>query len=570
MVLSNAVRHRSGGGGGGGSAPNSPSPNGGKNGVAISIKSSDSNISSSSSGNGKIHGQRFTTASRTLRGANNSNRNLFVLGGLLLVLAICILGMWSTTSSTDYTSTKSQIKTTVHPRPKQSKVDRYTKRAITDKLNVVELKNKQKRPRQRPRQGTGVYRKEKEELFPIPNVNEKSSERVINKRHMYKEEETAVKHEPEAQEIESKDSNNVEQEVLESESKESEDDKEDEVEIKHYKNSKNNNDDDDEDRAKDSEDSDENEDNHEDIASSGSMSNNPAEKEAKSVLSGESASSRIKPRMVRLKFETYFPTRDRRAIGGDRESKKSDLNHKNVLLTKVVTLPTYESTDMQISDRYVTIYPDDDEYIERVEKVKNSKKYARTGREPLEDDKCKPRHEWQKGAFPNCNVLHEYELGALSGMFGRAVRKKLHKLEGDGDELVKYLAHGYWRDVWLVSKGSGSFETEYDKESDYDEEITVLKTLRYRHDFTDRNYDRHRKDALASERLSASPNVVDIFAYCSNSAVYEYGKGGDIDGVLWPYDKQEDKYYIADIPSLEKIEMGKFTVCLFFVIHFLR
>jgi len=561
MVLSNAVRHRNGGGGGG-SASNSPSPNGGNNGVAISTKSSDSNISSSSGG--KIHsGQRFTTAARTLRtrsdhGGVHSNKNLFVLGGALLVLAICLLGMWSTSSSTDYNSTKPQIKTYVHPRPKQSKVDRYTKQAITDKLNVVELKNKQKKqPRQRPG-SNGGYRKEKEELFPIPNIiNEKSGERVIKKGHHTYEEETTVKHEPVVQEIESKDSNYVEQEVLESESKESEEEQEAEEKAgKHYKNSKNNNDDDDEDRAKDSEDSDENEENHEDNASSGSMSNNPAEMKAKSVLSGESP-SRIKPRMVRLKFETYFPTRDRRAIGGDRESIKSDLNHKNVLLTKVVTLPIYESTDMPISDRYVTIYPDDDDYIERVEKVKNSKKYARTGREPLEDDKCKPRHEWQKGAFPNCNVLHEYELGALSGMFGRAVRKKLHKLEGDGDELVKYLAHGYWRDVWLVSKGSGSFETEYDKESDYDEEITVLKTLRYRHDFTDRNYDRHRKDALASERLSASPNVVDIFAYCSNSAVYEYGKGGDIDGVLWPYDKQEDKYYIADIPSLEKIEMGK-------------
>jgi len=364
MVLSNAVRHRSGGGGGGGggSAPNSPLPNGTKNGIAINITKSESSSSSSSA---KIHsGQRFTTASRSLRGANNSNKNLFVLGGSLLVLAICLLGMWSTTSSTDYNSTKPQIKTYVHPRPKHNKVDRYTKQAISDKLNVVELKNKQKRPRQRQR-GNGGYRKEKEELFPIPNVNEKSGERVIKKGHHIYEEETTVDHvsvkddsedEPAVKESELKDSNE-EQEVVESESKQSEDQAK-----KHYKNSKNN-DDDDEDRAKDSEDSEENEDNHEDNASSGSMSNNPAEKEAKSVLSGESASSRIKPRMVRLKFETYFPTRDRRAIGGDRESKKSDLNHKNVLLTKVVTLPTYEATDMPISDRYVTIYPDDDHMV---------------------------------------------------------------------------------------------------------------------------------------------------------------------------------------------------------------
>ena len=116
----------------------------------------------------------------------------------------------------------------------------------------------------------------------------------------------------------------------------------------------------------------------------------------------------------------------------------------------------------------------------------------------------------------------------------------------------------------MVSKSSTTFDaasTEQQQqqhigESEYDEEITVLKTLRYKHDFTDRNYDRHRKDALASERLSNSPNVVDIFAYCSNSAVFEYGPGGDIEGKLWPYDDEEDKYYVADIPGLEKLDMG--------------
>lgn len=86
--------------------------------------------------------------------------------------------------------------------------------------------------------------------------------------------------------------------------------------------------------------------------------------------------------------------------------------------------------------------------------------------------------------------------------------------------------------------------------------LFLQKTLRYKHDFTDRNYDRHRKDALASERLSGSPNVVDIFAYCSNSAVFEYGRGGDIDGVLWKWDDEEEKYYVADIPAVEKVDMG--------------
>lgn len=135
-------------------------------------------------------------------------------------------------------------------------------------------------------------------------------------------------------------------------------------------------------------------------------------------------------------------------------------------------------------------------------------------------------------------------------MYGRAARKRLDRRAGDGKERVKHIANGYWRDVWLLVKAAAHFSL------DVGEEITVLKTLRYRHDFTDRNYDRHRKDALASERLSGSDHVVDIFAYCANSAVFEYGPGGDIDRRLWPYDRKEEKHYVANIPSLEKLDMA--------------
>ena len=134
-------------------------------------------------------------------------------------------------------------------------------------------------------------------------------------------------------------------------------------------------------------------------------------------------------------------------------------------------------------------------------------------------------------------------------MRGRVKRKRPITREGDGDEIVRHIANGYWRDVWLLTKAARPFAAR-------DREVTVLKTLRWRHDFTDRNYDRHRKDALASERLSGSDHVVDIFAYCSNSAVFEYGPGGDIDRRLWPYDKKEEKHYVDDLSAAEKLDMG--------------
>ena len=237
-----------------------------------------------------------------------------------------------------------------------------------------------------------------------------------------------------------------------------------------------------------------------------------------------------RPRVVHCKFKRYTHS----------ETNEATLNSVN-------RLPTHESKQLESSDRYVTLYPDDDEHLVRQSDVKrNSKKYRVHEAEEYETDTCKSQYEWQKGAFPNCNNLHEFELGQLTSMHGRAMREALNFLEGDGDEQVRYWAHGYWRDVWLLSKTINNRE-----------EISVLKTLRKNHDFTDRNYDRHRKDALASERLSKSPYVVDIYAFCSNSALFEYGDGGDIDLRLWPYDKKEKKHYVADLSSSEMIDIGK-------------
>jgi hypothetical protein len=216
-------------------------------------------------------------------------------------------------------------------------------------------------------------------------------------------------------------------------------------------------------------------------------------------------------------------------------------------LTAVNRLPAHETKQLLPSDQLVTSYPDDDLILYATEEVKrNSKKYKMHEAEPFETETCMAKYDWQNGAFPNCNNLHEFELGQLTGMHGRAMRDALNIREGDGDEQVRYWAHGYWRDVWLVSKDLVAKE-----------EIGVLKTLRMVHDFTDRNYDRHRKDALASERLSKSPYVVDIYAFCSNSAIFEYGDAGDIDIRIWPYDKKAKKHYVAELSSYEKIDIGE-------------
>eukprot|EP01082_Thalassiosira_pseudonana_P010726 g9901.t1.1.5e17418a g9901 g9901.t1 contig4:833293-834958(+) len=276
-------------------------------------------------------------------------------------------------------------------------------------------------------------------------------------------------------------------------------------------------------------------------------SNNDMKKDDDDHISPEAAlPTKDKPRVIRCDELMEH------AASKSREKEEEDDFANKFSLSKVQRLRLYDDDEDRLSNRYVTIYPDDDDHLKRRSEVKkNSKKYRIHEREPLETGSCIAKHDWQIGAYPNCNTLHEFELGALSAMHGRVMRNNRNVREGDGGEQVRYWAHGYWRDVWLVAK-----TTRESTRVQEEEEITVLKTLRYTHDFTDRNYDRHRKDALASERLSKSINVVDIYAYCSNSAIFEYGDGGDIDGKLWPYDKKQKKHYVADLSSYEKIDLA--------------
>jgi hypothetical protein len=58
----------------------------------------------------------------------------------------------------------------------------------------------------------------------------------------------------------------------------------------------------------------------------------------------------------------------------------------------------------------------------------------------------------------------------------------------------------------------------------------VLKTLRFmkRREFDLRNFDRHRRDAIAFSELQASSHVLDIYGHCANSALFDYMDGGDL------------------------------------------
>ena len=152
----------------------------------------------------------------------------------------------------------------------------------------------------------------------------------------------------------------------------------------------------------------------------------------------------------------------------------------------------------------------------------------------FETDICKAQYDWQLHSFPSCNLLHEREMDSLT-----------IKAENE-DEPLSLVGHGYWRDVWILPS------TRFDRNQ-------VLKTIRYEHDYVQRNYERHRRDALAMERLTKNPFVVDIYAFCGNSGVFEYANGGDIADTLWPRDPQSHRRVRAHLTDLQRLHIGKYT-----------
>lgn len=136
--------------------------------------------------------------------------------------------------------------------------------------------------------------------------------------------------------------------------------------------------------------------------------------------------------------------------------------------------------------------------------LQNSEEYAAGLATELEDGNCVAQYEWQTSFYPTCNHLMEQD---LTNLYRGGDNRQ--------ESYVQYLASGYWRDVWALQNEA--------------HENTVVKTMRYEHDYTPRNLDRHRRDAVAMERLTASTNIIDIYAFCGNSGIFEFASGGNLE-----------------------------------------
>jgi serine/threonine protein kinase len=113
---------------------------------------------------------------------------------------------------------------------------------------------------------------------------------------------------------------------------------------------------------------------------------------------------------------------------------------------------------------------------------------------PEHHERCLPKADWQTRSFPNCNSIHEIAIAeaAAEGVVS--------------EDSLKVLGEGWFRTTWRM---------------DHFDESVVLKTLRIEREYLSEYYELHRRDAVAMERLTASPFVVDIYGYCGQSAINE-------------------------------------------------
>jgi hypothetical protein len=154
-------------------------------------------------------------------------------------------------------------------------------------------------------------------------------------------------------------------------------------------------------------------------------------------------------------------------------------------------------------------------------RLENSKDYDSGAADPFEHDDCVRQYDWQVTSYPTCNQLHEYPLWDMT----TSSSSSNHNNEETTLSKVKYLASGYWRDTWMIR--------------DMQWQPHALKTMRYMHEYEQRNYDRHRRDAVAMEHMTSSPNVLDIYAFCGNSGVFEFADGGSLEDSIWYSEEKE-------------------------------
>jgi len=144
-------------------------------------------------------------------------------------------------------------------------------------------------------------------------------------------------------------------------------------------------------------------------------------------------------------------------------------------------------------------------------------------RDLLYEGDCVPMSSWQETSFPSCSKLHEMDFS------GKARTGEL-----------EYLTSGGYNDIFYIENSALPVSEE-----------VIVKILSYDDtDFTDRNFDRVRRDGLVLERSTKSSYVLDVFGYCGFSIVTPYAVDGTLSDRIHHWRKKKSK------PQNERLKLA--------------
>lgn len=186
---------------------------------------------------------------------------------------------------------------------------------------------------------------------------------------------------------------------------------------------------------------------------------------------------------------------------------KSETTEKDFAskIVRVRRLPVFDLDRYPSKRQMEYSWTSEDEEAQK--KLRDSRKYA--NRMPMKDDKCQLEYEWQSKYLPTCNLVNEID---ITRFFVEESR--------EATETLRLGGQGFWRDVWQVFDSS-------------ERSTIAMKTLRYEQDFSSRNFDRHRRDAVITEHATSRSHVMDIYAHCGNTVLAEFASK-TLSESIWP------------------------------------
>jgi len=166
---------------------------------------------------------------------------------------------------------------------------------------------------------------------------------------------------------------------------------------------------------------------------------------------------------------------------------------------------------------------------------------------PRTKDSCYPSRGWHTFHPVTCNILHEIDI--VNGMIHDLSIVDL-EAERTGNLRSGILYSGSQHEVWLM--------TSHNKP-------VIVKMLRFEKKYSWKEFEHERIDALAMERLTRSPYVMNSYGFCGTSILNEFANGGDLhhsveisNSTISPFQKlmftRDAALGLADIHSIDGMD----------------